>query len=104
MTATSTSKITAVDQPNDSTPFIAVIGPSSRQRSVAKCRVVHESEAQEICIAGCRFDTEGSARLLRAFGMTNSGVEARQPSPPFSQGRGRHGGENDDRAGAARRA
>ena len=25
-------------------------------------------------------------------------------SPPFSQGRGRHGGENDDRAGAARRA
>jgi hypothetical protein len=29
----STSKITAVDQPNSSTPFIAVIGPSSRQRS-----------------------------------------------------------------------
>jgi hypothetical protein len=29
----STSKMTAVDQPNSSTPFIAVIGPSSRQRS-----------------------------------------------------------------------
>jgi len=29
----STSKITAVDQPNISTPFIAVIGPSKRQRS-----------------------------------------------------------------------
>jgi hypothetical protein len=29
----STSKMTAVDQPNISTPFIAVIGPSSRQRS-----------------------------------------------------------------------
>ena len=28
----STSKITAVDQPNSSTPFIAVSGPSSRQR------------------------------------------------------------------------
>ena len=27
-----TSKITAVDQPNNSTPFIAVIGPSKRQR------------------------------------------------------------------------
>ena len=25
--------MTAVDQPNISTPFIAVIGPSSRQRS-----------------------------------------------------------------------
>jgi AcrR family transcriptional regulator len=29
----STSKMTAVDQPNNSTPFIAVIGPSKRQRS-----------------------------------------------------------------------
>jgi hypothetical protein len=29
----STSKMTAVDQPNSSTPFIAVIGPRSRQRS-----------------------------------------------------------------------
>ena len=29
----STSKITAVDQPNSSMPFIAVIGPSSRQGS-----------------------------------------------------------------------
>jgi hypothetical protein len=29
----STSKITAVDHPNNNTPFIAVIGPSSRQRS-----------------------------------------------------------------------
>ena len=28
-----TSKITAVDQPNNSTPFIAVIGPSKCQRS-----------------------------------------------------------------------
>jgi hypothetical protein len=28
-----TSKMTAVDQPNSSTPFIAVNGPSSRQRS-----------------------------------------------------------------------
>jgi hypothetical protein len=29
----STSKMTAVDQPNTSTPFIAVIGPISRHRS-----------------------------------------------------------------------
>ena len=41
----------AVDQPNSSTPFMAVNGPSSRQRSaysvpVAKCRVVDECELQ----------------------------------------------------------
>jgi len=30
----STSKMTAVDQPNRSTPFMAVIGPISRQRSI----------------------------------------------------------------------
>jgi hypothetical protein len=29
----STSKMTAVDQPNNSTPFIAVIGPSKCQRT-----------------------------------------------------------------------
>lgn len=29
----STSKITAVDHPNSSAPFMAVIGPSNRQRS-----------------------------------------------------------------------
>ena len=33
MVARSTSKMTAVDQPNNSTPFIAVIGASNRQCS-----------------------------------------------------------------------
>jgi hypothetical protein len=33
MACRSTSKMTAVDQPNSRTPFIAAIGPSRRQRS-----------------------------------------------------------------------
>jgi hypothetical protein len=33
MVLRSTSKMTAVDQPNSNTQFIAVMGPSSRQRS-----------------------------------------------------------------------
>jgi hypothetical protein len=32
----STSKMTAADQPNSKTPFIAVIGPSRRQRCTGK--------------------------------------------------------------------
>ena len=34
MVLRSTSKTTAVDHPNSSTPFIAVIGPSNRQLSI----------------------------------------------------------------------
>jgi len=50
----STSKMTAVDQANTSTPFIAVIGPISRRPlhgnhvAVSERRVVHKREIQEI--------------------------------------------------------
>ena len=54
----STSKMTAVDQPNSRTPFIAVIGASSRQRAtgiitVAERRVVHECEVNEVGAGRC---------------------------------------------------
>ena len=49
-----TSKITAVDQPNNRTPFMAIRpkhGPMFDRRhvAVAECRAVYKSEVQEIC-------------------------------------------------------
>ena len=53
MARRSTSKITAVDQPNNSTPFIAVMGPQlpalhRHDVAVAEGRVVHEGEIHEV--------------------------------------------------------
>jgi hypothetical protein len=56
----STSKITAVDQPNNSTPFIAVIGPSKwparhrRDVAVTERRVVYNGEINERDSGGAR--------------------------------------------------
>jgi hypothetical protein len=51
------SKMTAVDQPNNSTPFIAVIGPSNRHGSVGVMRrVLYECKIEEIGVGRRNID------------------------------------------------